>query len=262
MKINKAAIAVSLAVALSTSLVQAESELQDMSDPMAVYTQAGIGYTDKGLNLKVGQSYDTGNPSTMGMNVLEIKGFAGDELGWSNRDSDDSIDSLRYRNFNVDMENGRGAQVDVNVNFTDIGTQGTASYSLIQALPQMGPLNLYPLAGLGAALGESFDTTNDGALQVQDRWDLHGIFYLAGMYGKLEITDNIWLNYNPMYTGTLSGSDPFKHTGMEGDDSVLMHEAAVSYQINERTNIRYFANWTENINYANGDHRIEMNYQF
>lgn len=27
-----------------------ESEVQDMSDPLAVYTQAGFGYTDKGLN--------------------------------------------------------------------------------------------------------------------------------------------------------------------------------------------------------------------
>ena len=27
-------------------------KLQDMSDPLAVYTQAGVGYTNKGFNLK------------------------------------------------------------------------------------------------------------------------------------------------------------------------------------------------------------------
>ena len=36
-----------------------KEELQDMSDPLAVYTQAGLGYTDKGLNLKVGKAYDS-----------------------------------------------------------------------------------------------------------------------------------------------------------------------------------------------------------
>ncbi|UPW19456.1 hypothetical protein M0C34_04025 [Agarivorans sp. TSD2052] len=262
MKTNKAVIAVSLAVALSTSFVQAEAELQDMSDPLAIYTQFGLGYTDKGLNLKVGESYDTGNPDTMAMNVLEVKGFAGDMLGWSNRDTDDSIDSIRYRNFNVDMVNGRGGQVDVNLGFTDTGTQGTASYSLIQALPKMGPVNLYPLVGLGVAFGESFDTERQGDLQAQNRWDLHGTFYVAGLYGKLEITDKIWLNYNPMYMGALTGSDAFKQSGIQGDDTMLHHEAALSYQINDRTNVRYFANWTEQTNYTNGDHRIEVNYQF
>ncbi len=160
------------------------------------------------------------------------------------------------------MTNGRGAQVDVNLGFTDRGTQGTASYSFIQALPKMGPINLYPLAGMGVAFGESLDGSGVGEAQAQDRWDLHGTFYVAGLYGKLDITDNIWLNYNPMYTGTMSGSDAFKNHGMDGDDSVFLHEAALSYQINPRTNVRYFANWTENTNYANGDHRIEVNYQF
>jgi hypothetical protein len=59
----------------------AEEELQDMSDILAVYTQAGIGYTDKGINIKIGQAYDSGKPSTMAMNVLEIKGIYGDALG-------------------------------------------------------------------------------------------------------------------------------------------------------------------------------------
>ncbi|MGR5543305.1 hypothetical protein ACPV5V_32610, partial [Vibrio campbellii] len=42
-----------VAAALSLNEV-ADEELQDMSDPLAVYTLAGIGFTDKGLNLKVG----------------------------------------------------------------------------------------------------------------------------------------------------------------------------------------------------------------
>jgi hypothetical protein len=234
-----------------------EQELQDMSDPLAVYTQAGAGYTDKGLNIKVGQTFDTGSDTTLGMNVFEVKGFAGEALGWADS-ADNSIDSLRYRKFGVDLTNGRGSQVDVNLAFTDgTGAQGSASYSFIQALPKMGPVMLYPLAGAGVAFGETFDSTRDDA-KALDRWDLHGTFYVVGMYSKIDVTDTIWLNYNPMFMDSISGSDIHKDI----IDGELLHEVSASYQINGRTNIRYFANWNQDSNFADGDHRVEVNYQF
>nr|WP_261837349.1 hypothetical protein [Vibrio ishigakensis] len=240
-----------------------ESEVQDMSDPLAVYTQAGLGYTDKGINVKVGQTYDTGSDTSMGMNVLEIKGFAGEALGWNGRGADDSIDSIRFRNFTVDLTNGRGGQVDISWDFDS--NQGSASYSFIQALPKIGMFNFYPLAGLGVAAGEELVPGTGGDLdadQVRDRYNLHGSFYVAGMYSKMQLTDNFWLNYNPMYMGSISGSSTFKDFGFEGDSSVFAHEFAASYQLTPRANIRYFANWTENTDFADGDHRIEFNYQF
>lgn len=241
-----------------------QDDVQDMSDPLAVYTQAGAGYTDKGLNLKIGQTYDTGSDITMGMNVIEIKGIAGEAVGWNGdarANNDDSIDLIRFRNFSVDLTNGRGAQIDVDWNFDR--NQGSASYSFIQALPKMGPVSLYPLAGLGLAAGESYDVGDQGAAQAQDRYDLHGSFYVAGLYSKIEVTDKIWINYNPMYLGTISGSDEYKNNAYGVDnDAMLTHEAAISYQITKRSNIRYFANWTEDTHFADGDHRIEFNYQF
>lgn len=250
----------------STNVVAEESSdnIQDMSDPLAVYTQAGAGYTDKGLNLKIGQTYDTGSDTTMGMNIIEIKGIAGEAIGWNGdarSNNDDSIDSLRFRNFSVDLTNGRGAQVDVDWNFDN--NQGSASYSFIQALPKMGPVSLYPLAGLGLAAGEAYDHLDKGAAQAQDRYDLHGSFYVAGLYSKIEITDKIWINYNPMYLGTISGSEEYKNNAYgEDNDAILTHEAAISYQITKRSNVRYFANWTEDTHFSDGDHRIEFNYQF
>ncbi|GLS89186.1 hypothetical protein GCM10007916_02530 [Psychromonas marina] len=243
-----------------------DQPLQDMSDPLAVYSQAGVGYTDKGINIKFGQAYDTGEDTTMGMNIIEIKGIAGEEFGWNGEaraSNDNSIDSIRFRNFGVDLTNGRGTQLDVEIAFTDNnGAQGSASYSFMQALPKMGPVNIYPLAGVGVAFGETFDGQRQGDAQMSERWDLHGTFYVAGLYSKIEVTDKIWLNYNPMYLGTISGADNYKQYGMQGDDTVFLHEASVSYQFNTRSNIRYYANWSENERYRNGDHRIEVNYQF
>ncbi len=125
-----------------------DTQVQDMSDPLAVYTQAGAGASDKGLNFKVGRTYDTGNPETMAMNIIEVKGVVGEYLGWSGSSHrDNSIDSVRFRNFSVNTTNGRGSQVDLNYNVEQESLN--ASYSFIQALPKMGNLNLYPLAGLG-----------------------------------------------------------------------------------------------------------------
>lgn len=64
-----------------------------------------------------------------------------------------------------------------------------------------------------------------------------------------------------MWTSTLSGSYEYTNHSTEGSDSLLSHEISLSYQVNPRFNVRYFANWTENHSYEEGAHRIEFNYQ-
>ncbi|QFT13161.1 hypothetical protein FIV04_24760 (plasmid) [Vibrio sp. THAF190c] len=234
---------------------QGTEAVQDMSDPLAVYTQVGMGYTDKGLNLKLGQTFDTGSDTTMGMHVLELKGGYGDALGMRDY-ADDSIDSLRLRRFGVDLTNGRGSQVDFNYDFDT--EAGSLSYSFIQAIPAIGPLQLYPLAGVGAAFANNALGDNG---EVVSGYSVPGTFAVVGTYGKLTLTDNIWLNYNPMYMTTLSGSDIYKDHAFANSDSVLTHEFAASYQINPKLNVRYFAQWNEEISYRDGSHIIEFNYQ-
>lgn len=53
-----------------------------------------------------------------------------------------------------------------------------------------------------------------------------------------------------MFMSSLSGFDNYTEYEFEGDDPVLLHEFAASYQFNSRANIRYFANWTENTTLA------------
>ena len=236
-----------------------EKSLQDMSDPLAVYTQAGVGITDKGFNIKVGQSYTPSTPGFMAMNVLEIKGIGGDLLGIRDNDDalynnvDDSIDYFRFRNFKADMKKGRGQQLDVNYNVDKNSLD--ASYSFLQALPKLGIIQLYPLAGVGLTVADNYSGDNNG-------YEFPGTFFVAGMYSKIDITDKIWINYNPMYMHTLSGSSDYKDSYYAGDDNILVHEVAISYQISERANIRYFANWNKHVDFADADHRIEFNYQF
>lgn len=253
---NLIAFSVGLVAAVNYNVQAQEKQYQDMSDPMAVYTQAGGGITDKGFNFKIGQTYDTGSNSTMGMNIFELKGLSGDSLDIRNNDKplyksvDNSLDSFRYRNFEVDMTNGRGSQIDSIFNIDNETVD--MSYSLIQALPKWGFAQLYPLAGIGLT------AVNDS----DDGLKLPGTFAAVGFYGKFTITDKLWVNYNPLWLTTLTGSDKYKNENYADDSQILTHEVAVSYQFTPRFNLRYFSNWNEHVNFSDGDHRIEFNYQF
>lgn len=246
---------------------ETNSQVQDMSDPLAVYTQAGFGVSNKGLNLKVGQSYETGSDVTMGMNLIEVKGIAGEQVGWSSStERDDSIDSVRFRNFTVNTTNGRGKQIDLN--YSVEAEQLNASYSFIQALPKLGPVQLYPLAGAGVRImnGQLQKNIehNDESYEIDTSvgYTLPGVYGVVGMYSRITVTDNIWINYSPMWLTTIAGSDAFTEQGFAGNNSIFTHEVSISYQFTPRFNARYYSNWTQDQNYFDGDQRIEVNYQF
>ncbi|WP_440875902.1 hypothetical protein [Thalassotalea sp. PLHSN55] len=252
---NKTQITMLMAAALHFNVAAQDEQFQDMSDPLAVYTQLGGGITDKGLNLKIGQTYDTGSETNMAMNIIEVKGVGGEWLGIRDDNNalyqgvDNAIDSLRFRNFQVETTNGRGTQVDINVNLDKESMD--ASYSLIQALPKWGPVQLYPLAGVGVTM------QND----AENGYEVPGAFSALGFYGKVTVSENVWINYNPLWLTTISGSDEYKYGYYGNESNILTHEFAISYQISSRANIRYFANWNEKVNASDGDHRIEFNYQ-
>ncbi|MCQ8878625.1 hypothetical protein NQT69_11480 [Pseudoalteromonas shioyasakiensis] len=254
----------SLAIALSAPTIAAETkEVQDMSDPLAIYTQVGAGVTDKGINLKVGQAYDTGDKTTAAMNIIEVKGILGDTLGWrSDSQTTNSIDSFRFRNFTTKLTNGTATQIDANYSLRgNLVAEETmdVSYSFIKALPPKGKFSFYPLAGVGVSVGESA-IEDDGS--IDSGYSTMGVYGLIGMYSKVAITDQIWINYNPFWLSTIAGSDNYKDNYYGFDQShILTHEFAVSYQINPRMNLRYFANWNENVDFFDGDQRIEFNYQ-
>ncbi|MCF2848474.1 hypothetical protein NH514_14590 [Pseudoalteromonas sp. ACER1] len=253
---------ISIGVSFS-SYADNQKEVQDMSDPLAVYTQIGFGTTNKGLNLKVGQAYDTGIATTAGMNVIEVKGIYGDALGWeSDSKTTDSIDSFRFRNFSVDLSSMSATQIDANYNLNAnlvADESMDVSYSFIKALKPMGRFTFYPLAGVGASLGEN-TLEDDGSRD--SGYSIMGAYGLVGMYAKVTINDKIWLNYNPFWLTTIGGSDNYKdHYYGLNQSHILIHEFAASYQINPRMNLRYFANWNENVDFVDGDHRLEFNYQ-
>ena len=232
--------------------------LKDMSDPLAVYTRVGVGITNRGLNIKVGLEYKSNDSDKSSMHVFEVKGIGGEALGWDgNYIRSNSVDSVRYRNFSVSKSNGRGTQIDVT--YDRDSESGVLSYSLLQGLPKWKNFNLYPLAGVGLAYANNA-LQDDGT--IQSGLSIPGVLAVVGMYGKYTINDKVWLNYNPFWTVGLVGSDTFMDHGFEEHSSVLTHEAVVSYKLSPRSNVRYYGNWSQYIDFKDGAHRIEYNYQF
>lgn len=253
---------------LALSLISSQSlfaednskEVQDMSDPLAVYTQAGLGYTDRGFNIKIGKSYDSGKPATMAMNVIEIQGVLGESVGFRDN-ATNKIDSFRFRNFVINTKNGLGSQVDVSYNQNS--KTGSSSYALIQALPKMGIIQLYPLAGLGLSVANNVNENllwNDA--DSPSGISIPGVFATVGMYSRIAITKNIWFNYNPIWMTSLAGSPNYmKNTYALGKSDLFTHEVALSYQITPVFNVRYFGNWSNLVDFQDGGQRIEFNYQ-
>jgi hypothetical protein len=220
-----------------------ETQLADMSDPLAVYNRAGAGITNNGINLKFGMEYQTPDANNQAMHVLEIKGIAGDSLGWSEHDKrDDSIDAIRYRNFQLDRNDNRGTQIDLDWNF-DTDT-GSASYSFLQGTPKLGAFQFYPLAGAGLTVED----------EKEEGITIPGAFAVIGVYAKMNVSDSVWLNYNPMYKMGVGGK--------LSDWGQLDHEITASYKLNQRQNVRFYANWDDDTDFKEGDFRIEFNHQF
>ena len=237
-----------------------KKELQDMSDPLAVYTQAGIGYTDRGFNIKVGGAYDSGKPATMAMNIIEIQGLLGEKIGFRDG-ATDKIDSIRFRNFTINTKNGLGSQVDISYNLNS--KTGSASYALIQALPKLSIIQLYPLAGVGLNIANN---VNENLLwkdaDSPSGISIPGAFATFGMYSKVTITKDFWFNYNPIWMTSIAGAKNYENnTYAVNESSILTHEVALSYQITPVMNIRYFGNWSNLVDFKDGGHRLEFNYQ-
>ena len=258
-KIIKIVLSITTMLAL-TLQAEEKKEIQDMSDPLAVYTQAGLGLTDKGINIKVGGAYDSGKPATMAMNVIEIQGILGDTLGIRD-DLTNQIDSIRFRNFVINTKNGQGSQVDISYNQNT--KTGAASYSIIQALPKWGILQIYPLAGLGLSIANNLD---DNALwsdaNSPSGISVPGVFGTIGMYSRIAVTKKIWINYNPIWMSAIAGAPNYvKNSYGLNTRSLFTHEVALSYQISPVFNVRYFGNWSDKTSFVDGGQRIEFNYQ-
>jgi len=239
---------------------ETENEVQDMSDPLAVFTQLGASYGTNGINLKLGKTLDTKSATDMSMILVEVKGLYGEHMKNEGSSAlhpeaaNDGISELRFRKFDVDMTNGRGLSMDFIHNFDT--NSGTASLGMIQALPKIGIWQAFPIIAAGVEY-------NDGSQrsETNESSGLHSDFVFASftLYNKFQITETIWANYNPVYSQAIFGDDHYTDN-LKGSNG-LSHEFALSWQMTPKQNFRLWYNASQN-QFEDGDFRLEYNQQF
>ncbi len=214
-----------------------ETEVADMSDPMAIYTMVGGSYGNSGADFKFMKTLESDNPTGGRALIGEAKGgFKGDEL----------FSDYRLRYFEADFKTGRGNSIDVMYN--SASERGTVTTGIMQALPLTEKFTLYPIVGAGLAFSQD---------ELQGI-NSPGAFLNFTLYSKYQLTDKIWFNYNPSYNHGIYGADTFKDN-LKGEEG-LNHEFIASYQINPISNVRAYYNVNQ-ANLDDGVWKLEYNRQ-
>ena len=252
--LTKLAGAVALSALAATSFaVENEKEAADMSDPMAIYTMGGVSYGTNGINLKMMKTLDTGSATDLSALIVEVKDmdFVNDGEERHGKMRSASPSNLRIRKFDVNMTNGLGLSYDIMQNL-DGRKPGVAMVGAMQALPQIGFWQAFPILGAGLMYGEADNGIN-----------MDGVLLNFTMYNKFTVTDKIWLNWNIVYNEGIYGSEDFKNSMNSASDS-MSHEFIASYQINPRNNLRLWYNVSHDYitNDKTGETRLEYNRQF
>ncbi|WP_051303040.1 hypothetical protein [Psychromonas aquimarina] len=224
---------------LFTSIAYADNaqpeEVADMSDPTAVYSSAGIGYSNKGANIKFGLQLPSKAENSAHMITVDVK---------------EGGDIIRGRYFNVNLKTGFAGSIDANY---DTNTETAhVSFGALQTIPLSEKLTIYPGLYAGVMIGDDVDEFGK-----VNGVSISAMTATAQMYSKYNITDKLWINLNPAYTTSLYGVE----TG------VFDLETAVSYQITPRFNARLFHNNNMKVGNYNEElyesiTRLEFNYAF
>ncbi|GAB7220368.1 hypothetical protein [Vibrio comitans] len=238
----------SIAALILVSITSVSAFAADATDTSSIAT--GIGFDNYGMSLKL--QYDTDSQQSQSKSIVDIKGIAGDSLGWSGSSQrDDSIDSVRARYFSTNHASNFGQYVDANydVEIQTLNVSGNVTY-----LYQQGPFEVMPYAGAGL-------TIQNGAYGVAG-YELPGSFVQVGVYAKLSIIEGLTFTYNPEFRSTLGGSDDYVDHHYTGDSTVFNNEVRLAYQITSQWDVQYHGEWNSHQDYADATRGVEVNYHF
>ncbi len=204
------------AIAETTQPENVESESAsddiDMSDPMAIYTNAGLSFGTGGIDMKLGLQI----PSDGGFsNMIILEGKGAFRKGES-----EEFASYRGRYFAGQQEGSLRFAVDVNYNAeADVALYNTGVF---YTQPISSNLTIYP----GMMVGKA---TNGGT--VAPGTEESTTIMTAMFYSRYTLSDKTWLTVNPTYTHYR------EEFGDVGRNNFSM-EMGIGYQLNKKTNVR------------------------
>ncbi|GEM81316.1 hypothetical protein [Vibrio superstes] len=254
MKLNATTTAILIASLASTSALAASNE-----DTSSV--TAGIGFDNYGASVKVQIDDQTEAHQTKG--ILEVKGIAGDSLGWSgSNERDDSIDSVRARYFNTDKASNFGSYVDTEY---DVEQEKLDLSANITWRYQFNRLEILPYAGVGLTILNGEIPLEEHGIAADDHvtgYTLPGTYGQIGAYAKVNILDNLDFMYNPEWRSTLGGAAAYTNGYYNGDDTQFTNEIRLTYRITTNFDVQYHEEWDSEQDYSDATRGFEFNYKF
>ena len=254
MKLNTTTTAILIASLASTSALAASN-----TDTSSV--SAGIGFDNYGASVKV--QFDDQTEANQTKSIIEVKGIAGDNLGWSgSSERDDSIDSVRARYFNTDKASNIGSYIDTEYDVEkeqlDLSANITWKY-------QYNRIEVLPYAGVGLTIMNGELPLEENGYPIDDHvtgYTLPGTYGQIGAYAKVKILDNLDFMYNPEWRSTLGGAAVYTDHYYNGEDTLFTNEIRLTYQITADLDVQYHEEWDSEQDYSDATRGFEFNYKF
>ncbi|MCG9627426.1 hypothetical protein L1D34_21570 [Vibrio mediterranei] len=228
---------------------------------VAAETAAGIGLDNQGANLKL--QYEASSTSSLTKGIVELKGIAGDSLGWSGTEQrDNSIDSVRARLFSNSKTSGLGFYMDANYDVERESADLSANMSWHY---QYQKLEVLPYVGMGLTLVNGQLPLEEYGYPIDDHvtgYTLPGSYGQVGAYLSYHLLDNLTFTYNPEYRATLGGAASYVNAYYEGDSSQFHNEVRLSYAINKQWDVQYHSEWYAGDKSSDVVQGLEFNYHF
>lgn len=166
------------AFSLTSVLVHAEEEKQDMSDPMSVYTGGEINAGSKGMGGTFQFGVQNGDWGVLGK-----------------IETTDNFENYRARLFTPNKQTGTGFYVDAGHDFSNDGI--TSNYATVGAM-QVVPINDKFKAYVGLTYGQMWEE-ND----IFEDTDI----LISSVILKYDFADKFFLTLMPKYTYGLNGEE-------------------------------------------------------
>lgn len=256
---NKYLLALTFTAAVSSNYALAKEEI-DMSSPTEAYTALGIGYGNKGMNLKAMYMLsETGSERKSGFifeanDIFDEKGgdpqFSGIKDGRMTMDYETTNTNYRLRYGSLNTKNGLGYMVDAVVkDHAFFGQTSVIQAGALATIPVGENAYIWPVLLVGGVIVEdNFSDTIGGGAGIPESLtnlsssgiDIASIIYSTKVYARYKFNDSWWLLGAWSYTDELSGKswdDSIAKGGLQISPQQI--ELTLGYQFTNTQNIRF-----------------------
>ncbi|MGX9459731.1 hypothetical protein ACWXWU_00630 [Shewanella sp. A14] len=257
---NKYLLALTITATLTSNYaLSAEEEEIDMSSPTEAYTALGVGYGNKGINLKAMYMLsEAGSDRKTGLileanDITDQEGgdpqFSGIQSGAVTMNNETTNTNYRLRYGSLNTKNGLGYMIDAVVkDHPFFGQTSIIQAGALATIPVGDNGYIWPVILVGGVIVENnFSDTTAAAVGIPQAVtnmsssgiDIASIVYSTKVYARYKFNDTWWLLGAWSYTDEISGKswdESIANGGLQISPQQI--ELTLGYQITNTQNLR------------------------